>query len=86
MAETSLTLLDRLQRESDPASWQRLVDIYSPLIRRWLMRSPMQSADHEDLVQEVLKIVVRKLPEFRRRREGSFRATASRLGRHDADA
>jgi RNA polymerase sigma-70 factor (ECF subfamily) len=74
MADTSLTLLDRLQKHSDPASWQRLVDIYAPLIRFWLSRSPLQSADHEDLTQEVLKIVVQKLPEFQRRREGSFRA------------
>ena len=74
MAETSLTLLDRLQRQPDPASWQRLVDIYAPLIGRWLSRSPLQNADHEDLTQEVLRIVVQKLPEFQRRREGSFRA------------
>src|SRR5947199_10644302 len=73
MAETSLTLLDRLQRHPDPGSWQRLVDIYAPLIGRWLARSPLQSADHEDIIQEVLKIVVQKLPDFERRREGSFR-------------
>jgi len=74
MAETSLTLLERLQRDPDPASWQRLVDIYGPLIARWLSRSPLQKADHEDLTQEVLKVVVQKLPDFQRRREGSFRA------------
>ena len=74
MYETSLTLLGRLQRQPDPASWQRLVEIYTPLIGNWLARSPLQSADHEDLIQEVLKIVVQKLSEFERRREGSFRA------------
>ena len=74
MSETSLTLLQRLQQQPDPAAWQRLVDIYAPLIGRWLARSPLQHADHEDLTQEVLQIVVRKLPEFQRQREGSFRA------------
>jgi RNA polymerase sigma-70 factor (ECF subfamily) len=74
MDETSLTLLGRLQQGPDPASWQRLVDIYAPLIGRWLARSPLQSADHENLVQEVLTILVQKLPNFERRREGSFRA------------
>lgn len=74
MAETSLTLLDRLQRDADATAWQRLVAIYAPLIARWLARSPLQQADHDDLTQEVLKIVVQKLPEFQRRREGSFRA------------
>ena len=74
MAETSLTLLDRLQQKADPASWQRLVDIYAPLIANWLARSPLQCADHDDIAQEVLKIVVHKLPDFERRRAGSFRA------------
>lgn len=74
MSETSLTLLERLQRDPDPSAWQRLVDIYAPLIGHWLARSPLQKADHEDLTQEVLKIVVQKLPEFQRRQEGSFRA------------
>jgi RNA polymerase sigma factor (sigma-70 family) len=74
MAETSLTLLARLQQKSDPASWQRLVDIYVPLIGRWLSRSPLQSADHDDIAQEVLQIVVHKLPDFERRLAGSFRA------------
>jgi RNA polymerase sigma-70 factor (ECF subfamily) len=74
MSETSLSLLARLQQRPDPLSWQRLVDLYAPLIARWLARSPLQNADREDLVQEVLKIVVQKLPEFQRRREGSFRA------------
>ena len=74
MAETSLTLLERLQRDPDPPAWQRLLDIYAPLIARWLARTPLQAADHDDLVQEVLKIVVQKLPDFQRRREGSFRA------------
>jgi RNA polymerase sigma-70 factor (ECF subfamily) len=73
LAETSLTLLARLQREPDPEAWQRLVDIYAPLIGHWLARSALQTADHEDVVQNVLKIVVQKLPDFERRREGSFR-------------
>ena len=74
MTDTSLSLLERLQKQPDDPSWQRLVDIYAPLIGRVLARSPLQNADREDLIQEVLKIVVQKLPEFQRRREGSFRA------------
>ena len=74
MTDTSLSLLERLQQQPDSSSWQRLVDIYTPLIGRWLARSPLQNADHEDLIQEVLKIVVQKLPVFQHRREGSFRA------------
>ncbi len=74
MAETSLTLLERLQRQSDPTAWQRLVDIYTPLISRWLSRSPLQNSDRDDIIQEVMKIILQKLPDFQRRREGSFRS------------
>ena len=74
MPETSLSLLKRLQQQPDGVAWQQLVDIYAPLIGRWLARSPLQQADHDDLVQEVLRVVVQKLPDFQRRREGSFRA------------
>ncbi len=74
MHETSFSLLDRLQQQPDADSWQKLVAIYTPLIGHWLTRTPLQRADHDDLIQEVLKIVVQKLPEFQRQREGSFRA------------
>ena len=72
MDETSLTLLERLQRNPDPESWQRIVDIYSPLIARWLARASLQYVDHQDIVQEVLSVVVKKLPEFQRRRKDRF--------------
>ena len=74
MSETSTSLLDRLRLEPDDEAWRRLVDIYTPLIRGWLRRSATVENDADDLVQEVLTIVVRKLPGFRRQRQGSFRA------------
>src|SRR4051812_9892180 len=73
MIETSLTLLGRLQRQPHGAAWGRVGGNYEPLIARWLARSQLQIADRENLVQDVLKIVVQKLPEFERRRAGSFR-------------
>lgn len=74
MAETSLTLLGRVQRSNDPSSWHQLTELYTPLISYWFARSHLQIADHEDIIQEVLTIVVRKLPEFERGGVGSFRA------------
>ncbi len=74
MPETSLTLLERLRLDPDEASWQRLVDLYTPLIRDWLRRHGLQPADADDLAQEVLVVLVRELPHFRHRRQGSFRA------------
>jgi RNA polymerase sigma factor (sigma-70 family) len=74
MAETSVSLLDRLRDQPDDASWRRLVDLYEPLLRSWLGRQALQPADIDDLVQEVLAVVVQELPRFQHnRRTGAFR-------------
>lgn len=75
MAETSTSLLEILRDRPDDTHWRRLVDLYSPLIRYWLGRHALLAADTDDLVQEVLCVVVRRMPEFHRQpRAGSFRA------------
>lgn len=72
--ETSVSLLERLRTQPDEASWQRLDDLYRPLIRRWLLCcDPALRHDVEDLVQEVMTVLVRELPRFQRARTGSFR-------------
>lgn len=71
--ETCPSLLDRL-KESDDDAWRRFVAIYSPLIRGWLERRGVGSADADDLSQDVMAVVVRRVPEFHRERLGSFRA------------
>lgn len=74
MSETSASLLDRLREQPDEKSWQRLVDLYTPLIRGWLRRHANLKHDTDDLVQEVFAVVVRKLPQFQREpRQGAFR-------------
>jgi RNA polymerase sigma-70 factor (ECF subfamily) len=75
MHTTSLTLLDRLKHAGpDGDEWGRLRDLYLPLIRFWLARVPGLRAEAEDLAQEVFLVLVRQLPSFERRRDGSFRA------------
>lgn len=74
MAETSTSLLEAARHDVDGAAWQKLVQLYSPLIRGWLRRHA--TADHEldDLVQEVFAVVVRRFPDFERQpRTGAFR-------------
>jgi RNA polymerase sigma-70 factor (ECF subfamily) len=72
---TSLSLLERLRNVTAGASdWQRLHDLYLPLVRSWLRRVPGVGAEADDLAQEVLVVLVRELPSFERRRDGSFRA------------
>src|SRR5262245_13358137 len=75
MSETSFSLLERLRSQPDAAAWQRLVELYTPLIRGWLHRHQLQAQDADDLVQDVLGAVVRELPRFQHgERRGAFRA------------
>jgi RNA polymerase sigma-70 factor (ECF subfamily) len=74
MTATSASLLARV-RDSDADAWGRLVELYTPLIRRWLARVGVKPGDGEDLVQDVLAVVVRRFPDFRHnQRTGAFRA------------
>jgi RNA polymerase sigma-70 factor (ECF subfamily) len=75
MNETSLSLLDRARNDPHDGSWERLADLYTPLVRGWLMRMGVQPADADDLVQEILLAVLRELPDFRHSgRTGAFRS------------
>jgi RNA polymerase sigma-70 factor (ECF subfamily) len=71
---TPISLLERLRLRPDPASWQRLVDLYTPLIAGWLRGLGVQPADADDLTQDALATVVREVPEFQHNlRPGAFR-------------
>jgi RNA polymerase sigma-70 factor (ECF subfamily) len=71
--ETSASLLERLRTAPDETAWRRLDDLYRPLLRRWLLRDPSLCDEAEDIVQDVMAVLVRELPNFQRRRTGSFR-------------
>jgi RNA polymerase sigma-70 factor (ECF subfamily) len=74
MNPTPISLLERLRLRPDSASWQRLVDLYAPLLRAWLERYAVPHADADDLVQEVLSVLVRELADFQHDlRRGAFR-------------
>ncbi len=74
MADTSNSLLMRLQKSASDADWRELVDVYAPLIRGWLARYRFQPSDVDDLVQEVLGVLVREVPNFQHNgRTGAFR-------------
>lgn len=75
MSETSASLLDRIRRQNDDSGWQRLVSLYLPLIHSWMRRDVrLNENDADDIAQEVLAVVVRRIGEFERQRTGSFRA------------
>jgi RNA polymerase sigma-70 factor (ECF subfamily) len=74
MDETSHSLLERLGRKPDDASWRRLIDLYTPLLRGMLKSYHVPAEDADDLVQEVFSAVVRELPDFRHNgQRGAFR-------------
>jgi RNA polymerase sigma-70 factor (ECF subfamily) len=64
MYETSASLLERLRGRPDAADWERLVALYTPLLRGWLRRQRVPPGEVDDLVQEVLAVLVRELPQF----------------------
>jgi RNA polymerase sigma-70 factor (ECF subfamily) len=74
VATTAVSLLAQLREPQSATAWRRFVDLYSPLLYRWVRRCGVQPADAADLIQEVLLAVYHHLPAFERRRRGSFRA------------
>ena len=64
MDSTPVSLLERLRQPSDTLAWDRFVRLYTPLLYHWLRRTGLQEADAADLVQDVLTVLVTKLPEF----------------------
>jgi RNA polymerase sigma-70 factor (ECF subfamily) len=72
---TSASLLEQLRDHRDLGAWQKLLNVYTPLMRAWLWPDRLQPADVDDLTQHVLEVVVRRLPDFEHSaRPGAFRA------------
>jgi RNA polymerase sigma-70 factor (ECF subfamily) len=64
MNETSLSLLNRLRRSPESEGWDRLAELYAPLLRAWLRKYEVQASDADDLMQEVLLAVSKDLEKF----------------------
>lgn len=74
MLTTRCSLLARMVEQADPLAWQRWLDVYEPWLRDWLKRQHFQPVDADDLLQNVLVVVNRKLPTFQHNgRPGAFR-------------
>lgn len=78
MNTTSESLLFRLQQhvnsdEIDQSAWENFVGLYTPLMLHWARKVGLKQPDAADLIQEVLAIVFRRLPDLKYDRQGSFR-------------
>lgn len=74
MESTSTSLLVRLRQSDDREAWDRFVTLYGPLIFRWARRTGLRDDDATDLVQDVMAVLVKKLPQFQYDKTKSFRA------------
>jgi RNA polymerase sigma-70 factor (ECF subfamily) len=66
---TSLSLLARA-RANDATAWQRILDLYRPLVLSWCVRQGVRADDAEDVAQEVFTAAAAALPAFRHDRPG----------------
>jgi RNA polymerase sigma-70 factor (ECF subfamily) len=72
--ETSIGWLEALKRgDRHATAWRYLVETYGPFLRAILARKGLRAQAADDVVQNVLLVIVRRLPEFERQRTGSFR-------------
>jgi RNA polymerase sigma-70 factor (ECF subfamily) len=60
---TDTSLLRRV-KDKDRAAWDRLVDWAGPLVFYWCQRAGLQTADREDVFQEVFLAVARSMERF----------------------
>lgn len=72
---TPRSLLQRLRAKADEDGWKRLVELYTPLLQRWLRQFRVEGGDAADLLQEVFATLVKQLPSFEHNdRPGAFRS------------
>ena len=71
--DTSKTWLQQLREAPDERAWQKLSDLYVPFVQRILSQNGITGHDADDVVQNVLLVVIRRVVEFERQRSGSFR-------------
>jgi RNA polymerase sigma-70 factor, ECF subfamily len=79
---TSSSLLRRAVAR-EPDAWDRLVTLYSPLVRHWCRQAGIPDHDIPDVTQEVFAAVTSSLATFRSDRAGTtFRAWMRGVARH----
>jgi RNA polymerase sigma-70 factor (ECF subfamily) len=66
---TSPSLLVRVQT-NQAGAWERLVDLYAPLVYHWCKRGGLSPEDSADVFQEVFRALAAHIAGFRRDRAG----------------
>jgi RNA polymerase sigma factor (sigma-70 family) len=80
---TRATLLARLREDpTDQAGWEEFVERYGRQIYRWCRQWRLQDADAEDVTQEILAKLARKLRDFAYDPSRSFRGWLKTVAHH----
>src|SRR6516165_1932191 len=80
---TRVTLLTQLRQDpSDQAGWEEFVECYGRHIYRWCRQWKLQEADAEDVTQDILLKLARKLRDFAYDPSGSFRSWLKTVAHH----
>jgi RNA polymerase sigma-70 factor (ECF subfamily) len=80
---TRITLLGRLRRDpTNQTAWAEFVDHYGAKVYHWCRRWGLQEADAQDVTQNVLLKLARKMSEFTYDPSRSFRAWLKTLTNH----
>lgn len=83
--ETRASLLLKLRDSADAVAWQDFTEIYSPVIHRTAKRMGLQTADADNVVQEVLLAVSKSIHQWLDREERiGFRPWLFRIARNKA--
>lgn len=73
MDTTPVSLLERMRQPGDENAWARFIELATPMLNSWARHIGLRGQDADELTQEVLVVLVEKLPEFSYDREKSFR-------------
>jgi RNA polymerase sigma-70 factor (ECF subfamily) len=77
-----LSLLERVKAR-ERGAWERVLELYAPLVDKWCRQAGLQEADAADVRQEVFLAVSRKIADFRHDRPGdTFRGWLRTITRH----
>jgi len=74
MQHTSISLLERIRKETDADAWERFVLIYTPWINWVLRHGSVSPNDVDDLRQDVMAVVFQEIGKFQHNGQtGAFR-------------
>lgn len=78
--DTRASLIARIRDSGDDAAWQEFVQIYQPVVQRFVQRHGLQYADAAEITQEVLSRVAKSIENWSNDQEnGTFRGWLYRI-------